>query len=117
MSLQAKEIVAVEQAGFRAGRSTTEHIFSLRILCETYLPQRQNLHHVFIDFRKAFDRVWLVVLWVSMWKYNISAYQVCINDQLYYKATSAVQMNGSMGEWFRTNSRIKAMMSSVTHPP
>ena len=31
---QAEEIFAEEQAGFRAGRSTTEQIFILRILCE-----------------------------------------------------------------------------------
>ena len=30
---QAEEIIAEEQAGFRAGRSTTEQIFNLRILC------------------------------------------------------------------------------------
>ena len=37
---QAKEIIAEEQAGFRAGRSTTEQIFNLRILCKKYLqPQ------------------------------------------------------------------------------
>ena len=28
---QAEEIIAVEQAGFRTDRSTTEHIFNLRI--------------------------------------------------------------------------------------
>ena len=31
---QAGKIIAVEQAGLRAGRSTTEQIFNLRILCE-----------------------------------------------------------------------------------
>ena len=31
---QAEKIKAEEQAGFRTGRSTTEQIFSLRILCE-----------------------------------------------------------------------------------
>ena len=30
---QAEKIIAKEQAGFRAGRSTTEQIFNLRILC------------------------------------------------------------------------------------
>ena len=30
---QAEKIIAEEQAGFRAGRSTTEQIFNLRILC------------------------------------------------------------------------------------
>ena len=34
---QAEKIIAEEQAGFRAGRSTTEQIFNLRILFEKYL--------------------------------------------------------------------------------
>ena len=49
---RAEEITAEEQAGFRAGRSTTEQIFNLRILCEKYLQHQQNLYHVFIDFKK-----------------------------------------------------------------
>ncbi|WP_419592605.1 reverse transcriptase domain-containing protein, partial [Thiolapillus sp.] len=31
---QAEKFIAEEQAGFRAGRCTTEQIFNLRILCE-----------------------------------------------------------------------------------
>ena len=38
-TLQAEEIIVEEQAGFRAGRSTTEQIFNLRILCEKYLKR------------------------------------------------------------------------------
>ena len=49
---QAEEIVAEEQAGFRVGKSTTELIFNLRILCEKYLQHQQNLYHVFIDLKK-----------------------------------------------------------------
>ena len=55
---QAEKIIAEEQAGFRAGRSNIEQIFNLRILCEKYLRHQQDLYHVFIDFTKAFDRVW-----------------------------------------------------------
>ena len=70
---QAEAIIAEEQADFRAGRSTREHIFNLRILCEKYLQHQQNLYHVFIDFKKAFDRVWYEALWEAMRKYNINA--------------------------------------------
>ena len=56
------EIIAEEQAGFRAGRSTTEQIFNLRILCEKDLQHQQDLYHVFIDLKKAFDRVWRAFL-------------------------------------------------------
>ena len=48
---QAEVIIAKEQAGFRKGRSTTEQIFNLRILCEKYLKHQQDLYHVFTDFK------------------------------------------------------------------
>ena len=54
---QAEEIIAEEQAGFRAGRNTTEQTFNLGILCEKYLQHQQNLCHIFIHLKKAFDRV------------------------------------------------------------
>ena len=37
---QVKKIIAKEQAGFRAGGSTTEQIFNLHILCEKYLQHQ-----------------------------------------------------------------------------
>ena len=70
---QAEKIIVKEQAGFRAGRSTTEQIFSLRILSEKYLQHQQDLYHVFKDFKKAIDRVLQAALWATMKKYNISA--------------------------------------------
>ena len=42
-----------------------------------------------------------------MRKYNISANLVHTIEQLYNKAASAVQMNGSIGEWFRTTVRVR----------
>ena len=100
---QAEEIIAEEQAG----RSNTEQIFNLRILCEKYLQHQQNLYHVFIDFKKAFDRVCHAALWATMRKYNISANLFRTIEQLYDKATSAVNMNGSIGEWFRTTVGVR----------
>ena len=55
---QAEKLITEEQAGFRAGMSTSEQIFNLHILCERFLLHQQDLYHVFIDFKKAFDRVW-----------------------------------------------------------
>ena len=57
LKLQAEKIIAEEQAGFRPGRSTTEQIFNLRILCEKYLQHQQYIYHVYVDFKKASDRV------------------------------------------------------------
>ena len=104
---QAEEIIAEEQAGFRAGRSTTEQIFNLRILCEKCLQHQQNLYHVFKDFKKVFDRVWHEALWATMRKYNINASVIRAIENLYDKAQSAVLFNGSTGEWFRTTLGVR----------
>ena len=104
---QVETIIAEEQAGFRPGRSTTEQIFSLRILCERYLQHQQDLFHVFVDFKKAFDRVWHAALWSTMKLYNINANLIKVIENLYSKATSAVYYNGSVGEWFRTTVGVR----------
>ena len=50
-----------------------------------------------------------------MWKYNISSNLVRTTEQLYEKATCAIQMNGSMREWFRTTVGVRqgCLLSSI----
>ena len=104
---QAKKIVAEEQTVLRAGKITTEQIFNLHILCEKYLQHQQDLCHVFIDFKKAFDRVWHAALWATMKKYNIGTNLIQVIKNLYNKATSAVLFNRSIGDWFRTTIGVR----------
>ena len=49
---KAEEIIAEEQAGFRAGGTTTEQTSNLKIMFEKYLQHKQNLHYLFIDSNK-----------------------------------------------------------------
>ena len=99
LKLQAEKIIAEEQAGSRAGRSTTEQIFNLRILCEKYLwQQKQDLYHVVTDFKKAFDRVWHAAMWETTKKYNISTNIIRVIKNLYEKTTSAILFNRSIGD-------------------
>ena len=107
MKPRAEKIITEEQAGFRAGRNTTEQIFNIRILCEKYLQHKQDLYRVFIDFKKAFDRVWHAAMWATMKKYNINTNLIQVIKSLYNKATSAVLFNSSIGDWFRTTVGVR----------
>ena len=105
---QAENIIAEEQAGFRSGHSsTTEHIFNLRILCDKYLQHQEDLYHVFIDFNKAFDKVWHAALWATMRKNNIGVNLVRAIEHLYDIATSAVLMNGTLWELLCTTIGVR----------
>ena len=46
-----------QQFGFTPKRSTTDAIFTLRMLAEKYREGHKELHCVFIDLEKAYDRV------------------------------------------------------------
>ena len=95
-----EQLVSREQAGFRKGRSTTEQITNLRILCQKYKEKGRNLYHHFIDFRKAFDRVWQEALWATMKRHNIDHKLVDMIMALYNDTENAVLINNTLGEWF-----------------
>ena len=46
-----------DQFGFMPGRLTTNPIFILRQMAEKYRGKHKELHMVFIDLEKAYDRV------------------------------------------------------------
>ena len=110
---QAEEIIAEKQAGFRAGRSTTEQIFNLRILCEKYLQHQQNLYHVFVDFKKAFDRVWHEALWATMRKYNINASIIRAIENLYVQW----QHRRMVQNYSRSSTKVSTLTNPLYHLP
>ena len=46
-----------EQASFRSGSGTVEHIFILRNIIEQMVEWQATLYITFVDFEKAFDSV------------------------------------------------------------
>ena len=57
MEQEFSQIETEEQAGFRADRSTVDHIICLRQLIEKKMAVNQPLHLLFVDLEKAYDSV------------------------------------------------------------
>ena len=97
---------AEEQAGFRPGRSTVEQIFNCRIMMEKHLQHQKVLFNNFIDFKKAFDRVWHDGLWHALRSFGIEEGLVQIMKSLYSSASSAVLLN-NVSNHFRTTGGVR----------
>ena len=104
---QAEEHLAEEQAGFRARRSTVEQIFNCRVLIEKHLQHQNDLFHNFIDFKKAFDRVWHDGLWQVLRNFNIEEGLVQCIEALYKNASSAVLLGSQVGDYFNTTVGVR----------
>ena len=98
--LDAHNILEENQAGFRAGYSTMDHIFVLHALTEIAKTQKKKLFCSFIDFSKAFDSVWRVGLWKKLLASNINGkcFQIIFN--MYKEIKSCVSYNGEQSSFF-----------------
>ncbi|XP_048002484.1 uncharacterized protein LOC125239065 [Leguminivora glycinivorella] len=57
ISRRLDEYQPKEQAGFRSGYSTVDHIFTVRQVIQKSLEYKLPLHLAFVDYEKAFDTV------------------------------------------------------------
>jgi len=59
----AKEIIGDHQCGFRRNRLTIDHIFYIRQILEKKWEYNEEVHQLFIEFKKAYDSVRREVLY------------------------------------------------------
>ncbi|KAK3537270.1 hypothetical protein QTP70_007006 [Hemibagrus guttatus] len=90
-----------QQYGFMPRKSTTDVIFALRILMEKYRDGQRELHCVFVDLEKAYDRVPREELWYCMRKSGVAEKYVRVVQDMYERSRTVVRCAVGQTEEFK----------------
>ncbi|KAK3527836.1 hypothetical protein QTP86_006924 [Hemibagrus guttatus] len=93
--------ICEQQYGFIPRKSTTDAIFALRILMEKYRNGQRELHCVFVDLEKAYDRVPREELWYCMRKSGVAEKYVRVVQDMYERSRTVVKCAVGQTEEFK----------------
>ena len=94
------------QSGFRAGRSTSEQVATIRCIIDDCRTRQKAVSIVFVDFRKAFDSVNRSAIAWLLDVYGIPTLLVTAILDLYNGSSAFVQTSHGPSEEFSTTSGV-----------
>ena len=89
-----------QQFGFMPKKSTIDAIFALRINAEQYRSAQKELHCVFIDLEKAYDRVPRDEVWHSLAEKGVSQKYITLIKNMYHGSETVVRTAAGTTEPF-----------------
>ena len=101
------DIVGNYQAGFKAGQSTTDQIFTIRQILEKYREYDRESWHLLIDFKQAYDSVSRASMWTIMREMGIPGKLTRLCRVCYEHSRCMVRVGGEKSREFEVVSGLR----------
>lgn len=102
-----KDHEAEEQAGFRVGRSTVDHLYCITQIIEKKAAFNQEVHLLYVDLQKAFDSVPHNKLWSTLHETTIRSGLIQAVQNLYKNTLTKIKVGNKISEGFDTTKGLK----------
>ncbi|KAF3698257.1 hypothetical protein EXN66_Car013938 [Channa argus] len=89
--LRTEVNICEQQYGFMPRNSTRDAVFALRMLMEKYREGQRELHCVFVDLEKVYDRVQREELWYCMRTSGVAEKYVRVVQDMYESCKTVVR--------------------------
>lgn len=95
------------QSGFRKGRSTQDHVFTIKEIIKRTLSRAKTVYLAFMDMEKAFDRVPRTKIWECLNKKGVGKKLVRVIKCLYKETRNSVISKNSNSEVFTSKEGVR----------
>lgn len=96
----SEKIIGNYQCGFRPGKSCIDQIFSLRQILEKTLEYNVETHHLFVDFKAAYDSINRNALYNAMSEFGIPRKLINLVKLTMSPVTCRVRVGSDLSEPF-----------------
>jgi hypothetical protein len=93
-------LIGEYQCGFRKGKSTIDHIFTLRQILSKHYGYNKNINLVFVDFKQAYDNIIRNKLWNNLKRLGIPTKIVILIKLCNNNTNCIVRVQGELSESF-----------------
>ena len=105
--MEPRGIIGEEQAAFREGYGTMDHIFVFNEIINLYICNKKKLYACFIDYEKAFDTIDRSALWGKLLENNINGNVFKVIFNMYKNAKSCVKNETMISGIFACNMGVR----------
>ena len=100
-------LISENQIGFKEKSRTTDHIFTIKSIVDTYKTKKMKVFAAFIDLRKAFDTVWREGLFYKLCKNKFPTQIFNIIHSMYKDPYCRIKFKQGLGRKFISRCGVK----------
>lgn len=103
----AEKVIGTYQCGFRSNKSTTDQVHTIRMILEKTLEYNIETHHLFVDFKSAYDTVDREKLYDAMRSFSFPPHLIELTKETLKHVECRIKVQNKISSPFNTHTGLR----------